>query len=389
MFIDKATSIFVVIYPASIAFFSIHLLKEYCPRKMFIVILWMIFWFCPFAIFAILTDHAMIALKINAGMAFIIVAVPFLAALTSRPDLKQHNPYVSKRTLSWIYGLTLAISATTILSYSGVLMPGFGENPFSLYALNLYSIASTILTSILMMARGRSRSRRLVLAESKIAAAQSEAQQERFGREQQEQLLAMLTHELKTPLAVLRMIDGTGSSSNKIISEAVQDLTSVVDRIVSANEFESGRLSFVPSSFDLIKEIQNAVANNPEFKRINLESSSSGQITSDRQLVGVALKNLVENAINYSVGPVKIKCVKKKQLFIMHFENNIDINDDVDATRVFEKFYRSNFAHRKSGSGIGLYILQGIVGEILGGQINFQRSKDKVVVTMEIPNRAT
>jgi signal transduction histidine kinase len=55
-----------------------------------------------------------------------------------------------------------------------------------------------------------------------------------------------------------------------------------------------------------------------------------------------------------------------------------------DAGRVFDKYYRSLGARHQSGSGLGLFLVQGLL-ELMGGTVRFEARDGQAVFTMWVP----
>lgn len=165
-----------------------------------------------------------------------------------------------------------------------------------------------------------------------------------------------IAHELKTPLAKIKL-----SLSLKEGEELKKDLKRYIDSLdrISQNMLEYERIQdgnftlnfseFMSESilFEALRDLEN--------QKIVLSIIKSIKINGDLRLLGVAVKNLIENAIKYSDdGVVDIELNEKG---IMFCNKGSPLQNDI--SYYFEPFYRGEIT--KSGYGLGL----SIVNEIL------------------------
>lgn len=120
----------------------------------------------------------------------------------------------------------------------------------------------------------------------------------------------------------------------------------------------------------IINEIKNEYPFAENF-RINL-NTEVGYMVSEKFLIGLILKNLIENAVKY-YDENKENTVIDVYIGINNDHYKILVNDNGQGIqpeiqeRIFEMFYRGN--ERSKGSGLGLYIVKSAV-EKLNGTVN-------------------
>ena len=212
-------------------------------------------------------------------------------------------------------------------------------------------------------------------------------------RDEQENFMSMLSHELKTPLSVIHMTLGGGAipvALNDRITRAVTQMDAIIERCVQADRLHNGLIacSLTPCRIDKV------------FNDILLLHATSGQVVvkadnlptcvTDIQLINVILSNLLDNALKYgsSDHPVEITAdvaVHKGREGIRINVTNIPGSAGIpDPKQVFRKFYRAPGAHSKTGSGLGLHISAGFARKI-GGVLRYQPTDDKVKFELWIP----
>ncbi|MEY2680973.1 MAG: hypothetical protein RL661_1204, partial [Pseudomonadota bacterium] len=135
-----------------------------------------------------------------------ISLTPLLAVSTPKTTSlpAEDRPPLSRRTLILYYLIIF-------LGFMPSVLPLLGLTQASVLVFDgflIHSLVSGVAMLVVMMRRSRESERRLIAAEQQAAA-------EKHQREEQAQLLTMLAHELKTPLAVVRMVLGTRSPSHE------------------------------------------------------------------------------------------------------------------------------------------------------------------------------
>ena len=200
--------------------------------------------------------------------------------------------------------------------------------------------------------------------------------------------VANISHELKTPIGAL-----------SILSEAVLEASNdpeAISKFASRMQAESKRLS------DLVQEIINLsrlqdddplkngkiinlseVINdaidqsrlNAEKRKITIffEALDDAQVLGDKSQVGMAINNLIENAINYSPDSTRVTVTLKVNDQIAEIavsDQGIGIPEK-DLERIFERFYRVDPARSRltGGTGLGLSIVKHIANNH-GGDVS-------------------
>lgn len=208
---------------------------------------------------------------------------------------------------------------------------------------------------------------------------------EYYRQEAQNQFVAVASHELKTPLAVIkaysellqRKYKGDAQASQYVnkIQEKVDILTLLINAMVDETKLGAGKLEFNNQKIDfgkfireLVDELQKAYQRNKLIVKGQIDST----IEVDPVRINQVLSNLVSNASKYS---------DKGDDIIIHLsddEENIQIGvEDLgpgiskqEQPHLFKAFYRSKSAikKRQPGLGLGLFISRQIV-QHYGGEM--------------------
>jgi two-component system phosphate regulon sensor histidine kinase PhoR len=223
--------------------------------------------------------------------------------------------------------------------------------------------------------------------------------------------VAAVTHELKTPVASIRLVGDTLSNGRYTSPKTVQEYAGLLSAEASRlgasidNLLTYARYSSSPGvtatdlaevePADLVEDALQPlrpVLANQEFDLVVDVPPDLPHVSVDRIAMIQAIDNIVDNAIKYSAG--------KKHLTVKGTANGktvtLTIRDrgtgiaDRDLSRVFERFYRGRNA-TVSGSGLGLPIAKRIV-ESHGGRIDVRSEVGvgtEVDVTLPIGRRRT
>jgi two-component system phosphate regulon sensor histidine kinase PhoR len=194
-------------------------------------------------------------------------------------------------------------------------------------------------------------------------------------------LMSMVTHEIRTPLATVRgfaqilLKGGVGGDKSKefleIINRQSNRLVNLVNDFLDITRIESGRQVITKAPVDMDKLIQNAVADLKPLadeKNISLHYASTGELPEvfgDRNLIEQVLINLLSNAIKYSPKGAWAKVAAAQQngsVSIAVQDNGLGIPKE-SIPRLFEKFYRVRCDDRKDiiGTGLGLSLVKQII----------------------------
>ena len=200
--------------------------------------------------------------------------------------------------------------------------------------------------------------------------------------ELEKDLLANVSHDLKTPLTMIRAYaemvrDLTYNNKEKrdsnlnIIIEETDRLTLLVNDILALSKLQQSMDNLVFSEFDLIILIKNIL------KRFTIYEEKYGYkiifkhtnirkliIKADQKKIEQVLYNLIINAINYTGDDmtVVINISKVNNLYKVEVIDSGKGIDKKDLDSIFDKYYKSEKKHKRNlyGTGLGLSIVKSI-----------------------------
>jgi signal transduction histidine kinase len=220
-------------------------------------------------------------------------------------------------------------------------------------------------------------------------------------------LIDMLTHELKNPLATMRMAAGSlrrslgvltteqsTDSADRIDSmvQAINNMNTVIERCVQVDQLDQKGFSPKFEDVDVYQLVYRVLGSQNEAQRLEFRPQSSTLIfRTDPNLFAIILTNLLDNAIKYSepdsrimleVEQIEALSVYPARL-TMRVSNTVSQDGVPDSVSLFSRYYRGPYAHEKSGTGLGLYLVKSLC-KILGGSIRFEHNDGLVHFMVEL-----
>jgi len=244
----------------------------------------------------------------------------------------------------------------------------------SLYSSLLNGFVFSILMFILLLSDLRYQEKQLLELEKTALVSNQEIAFQRAENERQSKFMAMLSHELKTPLAVIKLAVDSGLKNNRYEShanKAITDLNQIIDRSVQMSRLDQGSYPIQKTELDVSELLQSLLGT--QSHRFEIDMPSNLKIQSDSFLVQIILGNLIENALKYSKEEsiISIEFKESDGQIMMTISNLPNIAGMPASDLVFDKFYRSSNASHISGSGLGLYLVKALA-EMLKGSITYE-----------------
>ena len=200
--------------------------------------------------------------------------------------------------------------------------------------------------------------------------------------------IANVSHELKTPLAVMgnyaTMLQRPGISEEekneyaKAISEASRKLAQLITNILKLNKLENQQIFPTPQDFDLGEQLCHCLLvfeDAWEAKNLEIETDIQDdvQIHSDPELLSLVWNNLISNAVKFTPEGGKIGVALKTEehyVIVSVSDTGCGMTPEV-GQHIFEKFYQGDTSRATQGNGLGLALVKRVV-DILNGEIGVQ-----------------
>ena len=207
-----------------------------------------------------------------------------------------------------------------------------------------------------------------------------------------DEFLAMITHELKTPLVPIQgysdilLSEHLGKLNDKqkeriqIIKSSSESLLSLISDLLDAQKLELGQLSMNKENTNIKETIDKVIESlKPEATQKNIEINSSVvdlTIIHDQKRIGQVMTNLIKNSLaatESNTGKIEIMMENRPtEIKISIKDNGIGIPLDKQK-ELFKKFYQvdATLTRERGGSGLGLAICKGII-QSHNGEISMQ-----------------
>ena len=200
--------------------------------------------------------------------------------------------------------------------------------------------------------------------------------------------IANVSHELKTPLAVMgnyaTMLQRPGITEEekdeyaKAISEAVRKLAQLITNILKLNKLENQQIFPQPQEFDLGEQICECLLvfeDAWEGKNLEIETEIDDdvRIKSDPELLRLVWNNLISNAVKFTPEGGKVGVTLQTEgstVTVSVRDTGCGMTPEV-GKHIFEKFYQGDTSHATGGNGLGLALVKRVV-DILGGEIGVE-----------------
>ena len=208
----------------------------------------------------------------------------------------------------------------------------------------------------------------------------------------QENFLAAVSHELKSPLASLRLNQETllrrdldGAVQQDLYERSLADvgrLDRLIGNLLETSRIEDGSIVLRPEPIDLpelLRDVASEASGPLSSVPVEVEVVGDGFVTFDPVVLRTIVRNLVDNAVaatevaiergkGGAVNPVTVRADRRDSHLQLEVTDRGIGFEPAEAKRLFEKFYRPGDELRRShqGTGLGLYLVERFVAAARG-----------------------
>lgn len=205
--------------------------------------------------------------------------------------------------------------------------------------------------------------------------------------------IANVSHELKTPLAVMQnygtMLQQPGLPEEKrveyakVITGASRRLADLVSNILKLNKLENQQIILSPKEYDLGEQLCECLIGFEdawERKELEIETEieEDVQVRTDPEMLSLVWNNLFSNAIKFTEPGGRIGLSLKTEgnhAVVRISDTGCGISREVGA-RMFDKFYQGDTSHSTQGNGLGLALVKRVI-DITGSDISVESELGK------------
>ena len=204
--------------------------------------------------------------------------------------------------------------------------------------------------------------------------------------------LSNVSHELKTPLSVIRNYaellgeDGVDEETRKqsvsALARATERLIGLVDGVLKLNKLENQglrppleRVNVTAVLSECVLAFERTVEEKEIVLSCDLDDVYGDSVSSYLEIV---FQNLLSNAIKFTPngGSVSVSLKRRGADAVVRVsDTGCGISPDT-GERIFEKFYQEDASHSHEGNGLGLALVKKVV-DLLGGSISVESELGK------------
>jgi len=263
------------------------------------------------------------------------------------------------------------------IGYNGTTVEALARDNFRKGLMLVFFVLSLLMLGIALILRATAREMRLAQAKSTF--------------------VSNVSHELKTPLALIRLFGETleldrlngpekAHEYYRIINAESRRLTQLIDNILDFSKIEAGRKQYHFARCN-IADVVDDVLNTYKYRLLDTGFELTVDLKRDlpaalidRDAISQVVLNLIDNAVKYSteVKNVVVRTMEQDGSIIIEVSDSGIGIPRSEHKRIFEKFYRVNTGsvHNTKGSGLGLAVVKHIV-EAHQGQVRVESGPGK------------
>ncbi|MDW5444986.1 sensor histidine kinase [Polaromonas sp. SM01] len=220
---------------------------------------------------------------------------------------------------------------------------------------------------------------------------------ERRIKDEQQDFLAMVSHEFRTPLAIItttaqQIAKNLNAARERTLArcqnlrDAAHRMAALVDEYLSADRMDTNATAFKPTPCDPRRLIDDALAEWPSGRINTSLQALPPQFVCDKGLLQVALRNLLNNAQRHATGGQAIHlsaATRDDGALCLSVSNPGTPIPEDEIPRLFQKYFRGRSAQHQPGAGLGLYLVQRIAG-MHGGEVRLAHDATSGTVTFSL-----
>lgn len=197
--------------------------------------------------------------------------------------------------------------------------------------------------------------------------------------------IANMSHEIKTPLAVIRGYASALQRGNlseeeqreyaATIASASESLSVLISNILRLNKLENQEIVPNAAPYDLTRQLSDcALAHEEQWERKHIDFDAQLEervmILADESMLEIVFNNLIANAIKFTEpgGRIVLRQEKAGGDVVVTVSDTGCGMDEETVKHIFDKFYQGDSSHSREGNGLGLALVKRVL-DISGGSI--------------------
>lgn len=238
---------------------------------------------------------------------------------------------------------------------------------------------------------------RLNVANTKL---QQDIERERQLEKTRKEFISGVSHELKTPLSVIRSFaegikDGVSKDNNyytDVILEETENMNRLIVEMLELAKLESGTYKLEMNTFslgELVQQVYTKLLFSMEEKHLHVEidANPSIYVEANRNRIEQVVINLLSNAIRYTPDSreIRIRVIENDEKVKVEIENTGNPIPNESLQKIWDRFYRLDASRSRhtGGTGLGLSIVKNIL-ELHHAEYGVYNTDDSVVFYFDL-----
>lgn len=331
----------------------------------------------PWQLWMIAHDQARVALSLNSSLLLLWSLLGLVVNWFFKID---------DARLRWMVRFTYSAQTVHLMVF---ILPFLGVGQMTLlhlYPALLVNLFASVMQYMVLTRRDHLDLLARQQLERDVESAQVQLRAKQWQLAETTSFVGMLLHEMKNPLASVQLAvqnmqrhdDALPDVQMKRlghIQAATESMNAVLDRCRQVDQLESGAWTTTPSATDVATLLTDVVGLQTAPGRLHVQSPGKLSAQLDTHTFHTLVGNLLDNALAYSPPDSVVEVVLQKHPatstrvdhLTLTVRNTVGKPGLPDASRVFDKYYRAEGAHRRTGSGLGLYLVKSLAEHTGGG----------------------
>lgn len=211
--------------------------------------------------------------------------------------------------------------------------------------------------------------------------------------EEKKEIIAKLSHDIKTPVASIKSTSEVGYEKTKeesskkyfnLINTKTDQIKLLVDNLFTSSINEITEIDVNPSNYS--SSILNELIKNSDYlEKLNKYSIPECNIYIDKVRMQQTLDNIINNSYKYASTKIDIEVKKTKEYLILEFRDYGPGVDELDLPLLKEKFIRGRNVKDQDGAGLGLHLANYFMDK-MNGKLELLNSEPgfKVIIYIRI-----